>query len=136
MFGPLPTYGLYLRHARGVSIDRVDFNFDKEELRSALAIYDVEGLRLAGINAESSPNSNPVVVLCNVKDCLMTSSLAETGTSVFLRVDGQSDSIVVLDSDLSRAAAALSIQPGLEGRAIKLGMDVITPASRVPAEKQ
>lgn len=48
MFGKLPAFGLYCRHARGVTLRDVSLEFGSPDTRSALVCEDVEQLILDG----------------------------------------------------------------------------------------
>ena len=135
MFGPLPAYGFFCRHVNNIAFEGLDLRFEKAESRSAFAFYDVHGLNLDGFHAESSPGSNAVLLLRDVADALFRGAVAREGTPVFLRVEGNSDDIHLYDSDLSRAASAVSLETGLESRRITLGTDVVMPASRPAIQK-
>ena len=45
MYGPLPAYGLFMRHARDVTMRDVKFDAPKKETRPAMVTDDVEGLK-------------------------------------------------------------------------------------------
>jgi polygalacturonase len=130
MFGALPAYGFFCRHAKNVTFDHIDLDFETAECRSALAMQDVRGCTVDGLRAQSSPGSNPVVMLRDVTDAFLTRCVAQAGTPTFLRVEGDSDHISMRESDLSRAASAVSLESGLETRHIEVGSETaITPAS-------
>ncbi len=126
MFGPLPAYGFFCRHVKNLAFDNIDLSFEKADYRSALAFYDVHGLSLDGLHAQSLSESNPTLLLRDVTDAFLTGCVAEEGTPVFLRVEGESDHLSLLDSDLSRAASPISLEPGLENRQIKIATNVVT----------
>ncbi|MEQ1761541.1 MAG: glycosyl hydrolase family 28-related protein [Pyrinomonadaceae bacterium] len=42
MFGVIPAYGFYVRHARGITFDNVDVSYDKPDERSAFILDDVK----------------------------------------------------------------------------------------------
>lgn len=44
MFGELPSYGLYLRHIRNITLKNVQFSLDAPDFRPAIVEEDVEGL--------------------------------------------------------------------------------------------
>ena len=44
MFGELPSYGLYLRHIRNITLKNVQFSLDAPDFRPAIVKEDVEGL--------------------------------------------------------------------------------------------
>jgi polygalacturonase len=43
MFGPLPAYGMYVRHARRIAMDHADLSLIQPDTRPAIMLYDVEG---------------------------------------------------------------------------------------------
>lgn len=61
MFGTLPAYGFYIRHARDIRMDGVSLTTDTADARPAIVQEDVEGLALAGIrdNSGATPTVNP-----------------------------------------------------------------------------
>jgi hypothetical protein len=64
-----------------------------------------------------------------VSDAFLTGCVAQAGTPTFLRVEGDSDRISILESDLARAASAVSLESGLDKRHITIGPGTgITPA--------
>jgi hypothetical protein len=46
MFGTLPAYGFFCRHARNLTLRNVETRFETPEARPGLVTGDVEGLRL------------------------------------------------------------------------------------------
>jgi hypothetical protein len=54
MFGELPVWGLYLRHAEGVTLKNVRLALRKDDYRPALAADDVKGLTLDGLDVKGS----------------------------------------------------------------------------------
>jgi len=44
MFGELPSYGLYLRHIRNITLKNVQFSLDAPDFRPAIVEEDVEGV--------------------------------------------------------------------------------------------
>jgi polygalacturonase len=67
MFGTLPAYGFYVRHAAGVEIHDVEVSFLKDELRPAFVFDDVKGVELRGVKAQRRAEV-PLFVLKNVED--------------------------------------------------------------------
>jgi polygalacturonase len=55
MFGVLPAYGFYLRHARNVVLSNIDMRCLTPDARPAVVTDDVQGLRAEKIFASSGP---------------------------------------------------------------------------------
>jgi polygalacturonase len=52
MFGLLPSYGIYVRHASGVSFRDIDLSFVKDDTRPAIFLDDVAGADFEHVNAQ------------------------------------------------------------------------------------
>jgi len=67
MFGDIPAYGLFIRHARGVNIENVEFTYLNEDLRPAFALDDVKQATFSHVTAQHAPNV-PQFSLMNVTE--------------------------------------------------------------------
>jgi polygalacturonase len=65
MFGVLPAYGFYIRHAKGITFDNVKLTYGKTEERPAFVLDDVKGIDLFRIDAQPSSS---FFVLKNVEN--------------------------------------------------------------------
>ena len=45
MFGMLPAYGFFIRHATGIELNNVDLSYMKEDRRPAFVLDQVRGMR-------------------------------------------------------------------------------------------
>jgi len=52
MFGIIPSYGFYIRHANGISFDNVEVSFEKDDARPAFLLDDVKNAEFFRTNAE------------------------------------------------------------------------------------
>jgi len=66
--GPLPSYGFFIRHAKGITLRDVTVGFEEEDLRPGLICDDVDGLEIDNFKAERAPDGEPSVVLKNITD--------------------------------------------------------------------
>jgi polygalacturonase len=57
MFGTLPAYGFYLRHARNVTLRDVEVGFEGEDVRPAFALHDVTGVHFDHVIARLVPGA-------------------------------------------------------------------------------
>lgn len=67
MFGELPSWGFYVRHAEGIKMKNVKVNYLKDDFRPALVFDDVKGLELADIDIPTAKEM-PVVLFNNTTD--------------------------------------------------------------------
>src|SRR5204863_8028591 len=67
MFGTLPAYGMYVRHARRVTMDHVDLSVMKGDARPPFMLYDVAGAHFEHVTAQAAANV-PGFMLNHVTD--------------------------------------------------------------------
>jgi polygalacturonase len=65
MFGELPAWALYVRHAEGISIKNSTFKFVEDDFRSALVFDDVKKVTINNLQLASG-NMAPAVILHKV----------------------------------------------------------------------
>ncbi|MBI2516309.1 MAG: glycoside hydrolase family 28 protein [Opitutae bacterium] len=65
--GPMPVYGFFVRHARGVEFSGIRLTYARPDSRPAFALDDVKEAELRDIRAEHEPGV-PVVVHRQVED--------------------------------------------------------------------
>jgi len=69
MFGwTLPAYGIYIRHARNITLTNIQLYLDKPDLRPALWLEDAHQVRLTSLRADNSPNPDKLIKKVNVTD--------------------------------------------------------------------
>jgi hypothetical protein len=96
MYGILPAHGLYVRHARDVSLRNVELVAEQPDIRPALVADDVSELhvvRLTGLRAEAEA---PALWLNDVRGGLVDSGIVSDEAGTFLRVSGGSTERVTL----------------------------------------
>ncbi len=73
MFGPLPAYGFFVRHAKGITLDNVEVRFEKRDTRPAYALRDVTDADFHH-NRADKVQGTPTFVLDQVDDFTVTTS--------------------------------------------------------------
>ena len=96
MFGTLPAFGLYVRHARDVTLGNVQLLVDRPDARSALIVHDAVGLRVGGVSGSSGPGHGPVVWLHDVHGGLVHANLQPGAAGVLVRVTGENTADLAL----------------------------------------
>jgi polygalacturonase len=81
MFGELPAYGFFIRHARGVEMTNVSVGFMLADLRPAFHLEDVRGASFLGVSAQKVEGV-PTFHLKNVEDFTVRASRPVPDTSV------------------------------------------------------
>jgi hypothetical protein len=67
MFGVSPAYGLFVCHAKDISISDVEFKFMEPDYRPGLIFDDVDGVDLRNVAIQQTENSG-AIVLKNIKN--------------------------------------------------------------------
>ncbi len=66
MFGMLPAYGFFIRHAAGIEMSDVSMGFMREDRRPAFVLDDVKSVDFRYVKAQKVPGV-PAFVLMNVE---------------------------------------------------------------------
>jgi hypothetical protein len=67
MFGELPAWGFYLRHARGIRFNNVKLSYRKDDFRPAIVMDDVQRSAVSGLKIPTARDL-PVIFLHETKD--------------------------------------------------------------------
>ncbi|MDN5289421.1 MAG: polygalacturonase [Mucilaginibacter sp.] len=70
MFGELPAWGLYIRHADGIKIKNMTLKYQKDDFRTACIFDDVTGLNLNEVKIPTA-KTYPVILFKNVTNPLL-----------------------------------------------------------------
>ena len=71
MFGELPAWGFYLRHARGIRFNNVKLSYRKDDFRPAIVMDDVQSSAVSGLNIPTAKEL-PVIYLHETKEVNLT----------------------------------------------------------------
>jgi hypothetical protein len=92
MFGILPAWGLYLRHAEGIRLENVTLRTQAADYRPALVADDVRGLKLDGLQVKSF-RAEPVIVLRDVRDAVLTNTPPPPNATPFIKTLGNTQNV-------------------------------------------
>jgi polygalacturonase len=127
MFRRLPSYGLYARHVRGLSLRNVNVELEGQDMRPALFAEDVAALDIDGFRYHVPGGSQPAIRLRNSSRVFLRGCRATEGTSLFLSVVGSgTGSITVIGNDFS--GAQNGIEAGSEVSAGAIFLNANRPA--------
>jgi hypothetical protein len=114
MFGVLPTYGMFVRHAKNIQFNNIQFYVESEDLRPPFLLEDVESCRIKDVMADVH-NETSFIQASNINDIFIqnpTPSSAcrsvidiEGGSAKFIRISGADsvhfDKIYEIDPNLN-----------------------------------
>ncbi len=72
MFGTLPSYGLYVRHAKNVTLDRLVLSFQNNDERVPVRCEDVDNLTISNLQADATKHITSCIEKINVKNAIIT----------------------------------------------------------------
>jgi polygalacturonase len=108
MFGTLPAYGFYCRHARGLTFRNLTLQTKAADLRHAMMFDDVAEVTIDGLDAQFSPGAAAMLRMVNVQGAVVSGVTPESPVASFLRVEGeQSEGIVLEKNDLHNVEKAV-----------------------------
>lgn len=114
IFGVLPAYGFYIRHAENIKLNDVQLRFTQEDERPALIGEDIRRLSISGLMASASKKSPEHIRLINTEDVTISQCFPKDPLPVFLSVEGEhSTGIVLLNNRLGNAQTSLVLEKGL-----------------------
>jgi len=87
MFGVLPSWGFYCRHAEGVNFENITLRVQAEDYRPALVCDDVRNLLLDGFQVLSA-GQEPVLFLKDVQGAVIRNCPAPSGAVSFIKTSG------------------------------------------------
>jgi hypothetical protein len=133
MFGRLPAYGMYVRHARGIRMQNVAFESSATEQRPAVVCDDVASLDIAGLHVPLQGNQSSVVELRQTTDAWIRDVHAGSGAPSLLHVTGANSSrILVSGCDLLRAAQPVTLAGNAEPDSVTLANNITRETSSHP----
>lgn len=109
MFRDLPAYGLYCRHVRGLTLDRIDLATAQPDARPALILDDVRRAHVRAMRTAPPTEAGPAIWLRSVRDCTLEDLRPGPGTGTLLRLTGTDTAgIRLVRTDLSRVATQVT----------------------------
>jgi hypothetical protein len=118
--GVLPSYALYARNVRGLTLNNVRFEVAASEARPAIVFDHVEDAALNAFSVQGTKEAESTVRFIDTRDVLLTATRLLTPSAVFLRVEGTNSGNITVDGgDLAKAAKTLAFTSGASEKAVK-----------------
>jgi len=119
--GVFPSYALYARNVRGLTLNDVRFEMAAPDLRPAMVFDHVEDAAINGFSVQGNKETESVLRFIDSKDILLTAARVLTPSSTFLQVEGAASQGITVDGgDLSKADRPLAFKNGAADSAVKL----------------
>jgi hypothetical protein len=119
MFGPLPAYGFYCRHVKGLKLSNVQLQLAQADQRHALVCEDVQDMLIDSLDVAFSRDASAMIRLTDVKGALIRGCRPNAPAGTFLKLQGpHTDQIVLAANDLSRVKEVAEIAPDVPKAAL------------------
>jgi polygalacturonase len=119
--GVLPSYALFARNVRGLTLSNVRFEVAKADARPAIVFDHVVDGAVNGLSVQGTEEAESAVRFVATRDILMSASRLLTPAAVFLQVEGaESAGIIVDGGDLSKAGKPVLFKTGALEGSVKL----------------
>jgi hypothetical protein len=116
----LPSYALYARNVRGLTLNNVRFEVSAAEARPAVVFDRVEDAAVNAFSVQGTKEAESTLRFIDTRDALLTATRLLTPSSVFMQVEGASSGAITIDGgDLSKATKALAFAAGASAKAVK-----------------
>jgi len=103
MFGTLPAYGFYCRHARNLKFQNVRLAASAPDLRSAMVFDDVHNAAIDALDALFAAKAAAMIRLTNSTDTIIRNCRPTSDTKLFLDLEGSdTKDIALIANDLSK----------------------------------
>ncbi|MEO8399993.1 MAG: glycosyl hydrolase family 28 protein [Ignavibacteriaceae bacterium] len=114
MFGTLPAYGFYIRHAKNISLNNIQLSYEEKDRRPALYCNDIEDLNISGLKAKADLNAESVIVFDDVKNAEINFSKSLNETKQFIKLSGNNNSnIKLIGNDFSNVKDVHNASEGI-----------------------
>lgn len=112
MFGDLPAFGFYGRHAINLKVRNLQFSLESPDQRPALVFEDVQFLELESLSLPAPTSQTAAIDLREVRHGMISNCLAAAG--IFLKVSGKSSTNIALrGNSLSQTKKIVELGPGV-----------------------
>ena len=126
MFGRLPAYGMYVRHAVGVRMHNVNLKSLATEQRPALVCDDVTSLEVTGLRVSAQANGSPVIDLRQTRDAWVRDGRAPAGAPSLVSVRGaNTENILISGCDLLKATQPVTIAADAVPSSVTLANNIV-----------
>lgn len=99
LFGTLPAYGFFIRHAADINLQSVHLSFEEADQRPALHCEKVSGLSIASSTFQSAPNAAPPIRLLETQNTAIRNCGINGTAHTFVSLEGAGASTTYLENN-------------------------------------
>jgi hypothetical protein len=98
MFGTLPAYGFYIRHATNISFDGIQVSTKKTDLRPAFYLEDVKWGRFDEMQVQSCNEPEADFLVKDSQNILINANILNSQKACTVKTEGDKNSNIQLNS--------------------------------------
>ena len=122
MFGILPAYGLFIRHAENISMRNVELYTSSEDHRPAVFFEDVQGGMIEYLQADIHADT-PLIDAKSISDVIIKAPDPKNSCETVIRVAGRiSDSIILTELESKKYHELFMLSEEVDASAIQVGV--------------
>ena len=119
--GVFPSYALYARQVRGLTLNNVRFEIAAPDLRPAVVFDHVTDAAVNGLSVQGDKDAESVLRFIESQDVLLSATRVLKEGKVFLQVEGAANEGITIDGgDISKAASPVAFKNGATEKSVKL----------------
>lgn len=100
MFGTLPAYGFYIRHATNISFDGIQLSTKEIELRPALYLDDVKQACFSNMQIQSSSQTEANIWVKESQHIIIKETIVKGKSACFVNLNGENTSNISIVNNL------------------------------------
>ena len=119
--GVPPSYALFARNVRGLTLQNVRFEIAASDLRPAVVFDHLSDAAVNGLSVQGDPGAESALRFIGTQDVLLSAARLLKPSPVFLQVEGASNAGIMLDGgDVSKAGTPVAFKGGALEGAVKV----------------
>ncbi len=112
MFGTLPSYGFYVRHANNIRFENFELIYQDKDHRPAFKFEDVQNLDLVDVDGKAGLTTPAVIIMDGVKDAMISGCRPTQKLNYFIEAKNSSN-IAIINNDFTKITSIIKIGEGM-----------------------
>jgi polygalacturonase len=113
MFGPLPSYGFFVRHVEDIHFENVELEYEKPDARPAFLFDDVTNLALTHADGMIENQAPAFIVMKGVAHAMVTNCQPTRPMDAFIQAEN-SHTISILNNVFTRVRQVIRLGDGMD----------------------
>lgn len=119
MFGTLPSYGFYVRHANNIRFENLELEYKDKDHRPAVIFEDVQNLDLVDIDGKAEPTTPAVIIMDGVRDAMVSGCRPTQKLNYFIEAKNSSN-IAIINNNFTKITSIIKIGKGMTNKDVFL----------------